>query len=136
MAEYGSMFAVSGLAAVLFFGGWNGPIPVVDWLGLAAAENPVLHYLGNLFGMTNFVVKCVLGVTTMMWVRWTLPRLRIDQVMTVCLKYCTPLAAVSLGGAALWLWALPGGLLFAGPAPAGHVREGGAATVAVAGKDR
>ena len=32
MAEYGSMFAVSGLAAILFFGGWNGPIPITDWL--------------------------------------------------------------------------------------------------------
>ena len=34
MAEYGSMFAVSGLAAILFFGGWNGPLPITDWLGL------------------------------------------------------------------------------------------------------
>ena len=33
MAEYGSMFAVSGLAAILFFGGWNGPLPITHWLG-------------------------------------------------------------------------------------------------------
>ena len=46
----------------------------------------------------------------MMWVRWTLPRLRIDQVMTTCLKYCMPLAAVMFSGAMLWLYAFPGGV--------------------------
>jgi type III secretory pathway component EscT len=38
----------------------------------------------------------------MMWVRWTLPRLRIDQVLTTCLKYCVPLAAFCFIGALLW----------------------------------
>src|SRR5947199_5546979 len=73
MAEYGSMFAVSGLAAILFFGGWNGPIPWTDWVGLTDAGQPVLHYMGNFVGMLNFMLKCVFGVTFMMWVRWTLP---------------------------------------------------------------
>ena len=36
MAEYGSMFVVSGLAAILFFGGWNGPIPIFSPLGVSA----------------------------------------------------------------------------------------------------
>lgn len=116
MAEYGSMFAVSGLAAILFFGGWNGPIPITELIpGLSyqsAAESwSVGGYLGNLLGMLNFIVKCCLGVTFMMWVRWTLPRLRIDQVMTTCLKYCTPLAAFFFLGAAGWLLAWPNGLL-------------------------
>src|SRR6185295_13036156 len=106
--------AVSGLAAILFFGGWNGPLPITEWLGLAGSENPFLSYLGNLIGMLNFIFKCVVGVTFMMWVRWTLPRLRIDQVMTTCLKYCTPIAAVTFLGASLWtLWlprGIPGGL--------------------------
>ncbi|MBC7856814.1 MAG: NADH-quinone oxidoreductase subunit H, partial [Pirellulaceae bacterium] len=44
----------------------------------------------------------VVGVVVMMWIRWTLPRLRIDQVMTVCLKYCVPLAAIFFIGALLW----------------------------------
>ena len=111
MAEYGSMFAVSGLAAILFFGGWNGPLPIAALAGPDAdARIRCLHYLGNLLGMFNFMFKCVFGVTFMMWVRWTLPRLRIDQVMTTCLKYCTPIAAVMFLGAMLWTYCLPGGL--------------------------
>ncbi len=102
MAEYGSMFAVSGLAAILFFGGWNGPIPIFHWLGWANSENWYLLQIANLFGALNFVFKAVLGVTLMMWARWTLPRLRIDQVMTTCLKYCVPLAAICFIGVVLW----------------------------------
>jgi NADH-quinone oxidoreductase subunit H len=122
LAEYGSMFAVSGLAAILFFGGWNGPFPITHWLGLADSANPLLHYLGNFLGMLNFVGKCVFGITFMMWVRWTLPRLRIDQVMTTCLKYCTPIAAVAFAGAVLWTYCLPGGLIVRFT-PYGTVRE-------------
>ena len=110
MAEYGSMFAVSGLAAILFFGGWNGPLPITEWLGLADdARTRCCSYLGNLVGMLNFMVKCVFGVTFMMWVRWTLPRLRIDQVMTTCLKYCTPIAAAVPGRDALDAMRFPAG---------------------------
>ena len=132
MAEYGSMFAVSGLAAILFFGGWNGPLPISQWLGLTdslhplqfAAEHPLAHYLGNLLGLGNFIGKCVFGVTFMMWVRWTLPRLRIDQVMTTCLKYCTPIAAAMFLGATLWSYAFPGGWILKTAFPLGEVREG------------
>jgi NADH-quinone oxidoreductase subunit H len=131
MAEYGSMFAVSGLAAILFFGGWNGPLPITEWLGLAdplhpvefAAAHPLLNYLGNLLGMCNFIGKCVFGVTFMMWVRWTLPRLRIDQVMTTCLKYCTPIAAAMFLGAVLWSRAFPDGWIIKSTFPLGDVHE-------------
>jgi NADH-quinone oxidoreductase subunit H len=110
MAEYGSMFAVSGLAAVLFFGGWNGPFPITSWLGLTSANHPVLGYIGNLFGLAGFLFKATLGVVIMMWARWTLPRLRIDQVMTTCLKYCVPIAAAMLLGAMLWTYQFPKGV--------------------------
>lgn len=110
MAEYGSMFAVSGLAAILFFGGWNGPVPISELVGLTHEHGWFAGYLGNFLGMLNFIFKCCLGVTVMMWARWTLPRLRIDQVMKVCLKYCTPIAAVMFLMAVLWTYWLPGGL--------------------------
>ncbi len=107
VAEYGSMFAVSGLASILFFGGWNGPLPVTQLWGLDGATHPVLVWLTNFIGWLNFMSKCTLGVLVMMWVRWTLPRLRIDQVMKTCLKYCTPMAAVFFLGAALWTLYVP-----------------------------
>lgn len=107
MAEYGSMLAVSMLAAILFLGGWNGPIPIASLLGLTWENGDVTGYIGNLLGMINVIAKGFLLVTVMIWVRWTLPRLRIDQVMTTCLKYCTPLAAVMFVGAAIWHAAMP-----------------------------
>src|SRR5262249_28645148 len=114
MAEYGSMFTVAGLGAILFFGGWNGPIPITKLLGWAYASDATsfhtLGYIANLIGCLNFIFKCIVGVTVMIWVRWTLPRLRVDQVMKTCLKYCTPIVCAMFVGAALWLYAFPGGV--------------------------
>ena len=95
MAEYGSMFLVSGLCAILFFGGWNGPFPLFEgWKSASGDWAGLWFFIANLAGAVNFIGKGVVGVIVMMWIRWTLPRLRIDQVMTTCLKYCVPLAAV------------------------------------------
>ena len=115
MAEYGSMFLVSGLAAILFFGGANGPIPIFQLLGWQWDPNAVAFtwawwtgVIANVAGVVNFIFKSVLFVTLMMWVRWTLPRLRIDQVMTTCWKYCVPIGCVCFIGATAWhLFALP-----------------------------
>jgi NADH-quinone oxidoreductase subunit H len=124
MAEYGSMFLVSALAALLFLGGWNGPIPIAKLAGLSEGTSDTAHYLVRLLGLANLLGKATLGVLVMMWVRWTLPRLRIDQVMTTCLKYCTPIAALMFAGAMLWQLALPGGLVPGLSRPAGEIREG------------
>ena len=66
---------------------------------------------GNLLGTLNFIFKCFLGVVCMIWLRWTLPRLRVDQVMSLCLKYFIPLATVMLAGCMLWQYAMPDGML-------------------------
>ena len=124
MAEYGSMFLVSVLAAVLFLGGWNGPIPLATLAGLSEGTGDTAGYFVQLLGMANLLGKATLGVLIMMWIRWTLPRLRIDQVMTTCLKYCTPIAAAMFAGAMLWQLALPGGLVAGLSPPTAGVREG------------
>ncbi|MGD9634890.1 MAG: NADH-quinone oxidoreductase subunit NuoH [Pirellulales bacterium] len=123
MAEYGSMMAVSLLAAILFLGGWNGPVPVSSMLGLTFEHGPVWGYLGNLLGCINVIGKGVTGVTLMMWVRWTLPRLRIDQVITTCLKYCVPIAAVCFLGATVWQFMWPNGLVVRTEIPVHNLRE-------------
>jgi NADH-quinone oxidoreductase subunit H len=124
MAEYGSMFLVSALAAILFMGGWNGPIPVATLVGLSEGTGDTANYFIRLLGMANLLGKATVGVLVMMWIRWTLPRLRIDQVMTTCLKYCTPIAAVMFAGAILWKITLPGGLMPGVGRPGGEIREG------------
>jgi NADH-quinone oxidoreductase subunit H len=109
MAEYGSMFAVSGLAVLLFLGGWNtGVVPFELSNRLGDAMGPdwtwysVGYVIGNVINATVFVIKGWLLVFVMMWVRWTLPRLRIDQVMMTCLKYLLPISCVLLLGVSLW----------------------------------
>jgi NADH-quinone oxidoreductase subunit H len=123
MAEYGSMLAVSLFASILFLGGWHGPIPVANWLDLTFEHGPIYGYLGNLLGCINIIAKGVIGVTVMIWVRWTLPRLRIDQVITTCLKYCVPIAAVCFLGATWWQFMWPNGLILETPVAVYELRE-------------
>ena len=95
MAEYGSMFAVSGLATLLFLGGWHTGL-----LPFEASEK--FGLFGHLLNVGVFILKGFFLVFVMMWMRWSLPRLRIDQVMMTCLKYFLPLACVMLLGVCLW----------------------------------
>ncbi len=101
MAEYGSMFAVSGIANILFLGGWHLGFLPVDLTYLLGG------FLGNVVNVLVFIVKGWTLVFVMMWVRWTLPRLRIDQVMMTCLKYLLPISCVLLLGVCLWRLFVP-----------------------------
>ena len=102
MAEYASMFAVSGLATVCFLGGWHVGIPVLEWLGLAGNQAWWAQAVTGVIGFKLFVAKAAALVFVQMWVRWSLPRLRIDQVMITCLKYLLPISCVLLIGLAAW----------------------------------
>jgi NADH-quinone oxidoreductase subunit H len=103
MAEYASMFAVSGIATLLFLGGWNTGLLPWDWDLSSVLDWPwPVFNVGNLINCVVFVVKAWLLVFVMMWVRWTLPRLRIDQVMMTCLKYLLPISCFLLLGVSVW----------------------------------
>ncbi len=89
LAEYANMFAVSAIVVALFFGGYQSPF----------------GYFGNTIGVDWlvpfeqlfwFAFKGIFFVFIQMWLRWTLPRLRVDQLMTVCWKYLIPYAFVNL----------------------------------------
>jgi NADH-quinone oxidoreductase subunit H len=115
MAEYASMFAVSALATLLFLGGWNtGVLPFelstqlgMHWMGTPEAPSAFGWVLGNVVNTMVFIVKGWLLVFVMMWVRWTLPRLRIDQVMMTCLKYLLPISCALFLGVSLWQVVVP-----------------------------
>jgi NADH-quinone oxidoreductase subunit H len=100
MAEYGSMFAVSGIACLLFLGGWSTGL----WFELTTYLGP---YFGNVINVVVFMVKSWFPVFVMMWVRWKLPRLRIDQVMMACLKYLLPISCGLLLGVSVWRLMVP-----------------------------
>ena len=89
LAEYANMFAVSAIATTLFLGGWQSPFG--SFLS-GPAWQPVW-----------FVLKAMLLVFVQMWVRWTLPRLRVDQLMAVCWKYLLPIAFFNLIGVGVWM---------------------------------
>jgi NADH-quinone oxidoreductase subunit H len=73
-------FTFGGFLAVLFFGGWHGP-----W----ASQFPLL-------GVFYFVVKAMIGYWVIMWIKYTVPRIRIDQMLAFNWKFLTPLAFVLL----------------------------------------
>ena len=110
MAEYAAMFLVSMVAAILFLGGWNIGLPILEqltflrnmssweWLG---GFNPGI-YIIHLIGMVVIVIKASILVLVQIWVRWTFPRLRIDQVMMTCLKYLVPISCFLFLGATVW----------------------------------
>jgi len=108
-AEYVVMFIVSGLATILFMGAWHSPLPMVwgervaEFLGGGVLARGVNGLLFN--GPIWFIAKCVFFLYVQIWLRWTLPRIRIDQVLYGCVQVLLPLTMVLLLGTAIWVWA-------------------------------
>ena len=96
-AEYAHLFVGSGVFAVLFLGGWQ-PLPGITWDKLAAWTALPLDagLLGALLAVLTFLAKVVSLVFVFMWVRWTVPRFRYDQVMRIGWQNLLPLALVNL----------------------------------------
>lgn len=80
LAEYTNMFIVSAVATSLFFGGWHGPFGL-DF---------------NIPGVVWFLIKTYILIFVIMWVRWTFPRLRFDQLMNFSWKVMIPLSLANL----------------------------------------
>ncbi len=96
LAEYASMFMVSVIISTLFLGGWNSPLPNLGPLLLNEWTN------GPIWGVFWIVTKGFFFIFVQMWVRWTLPRFRVDQLMYLCWKVLTPFAMVALVATAFW----------------------------------
>jgi NADH-quinone oxidoreductase subunit H len=92
VAEYAHMTIGSAVAVLLFLGGWN-PLP---WVPLAPLIADLPVWLGGLIGVGVFMGKVFAFIFFFMWVRWTLPRFRYDQVMTLGWKKLLPLSIANL----------------------------------------
>jgi NADH-quinone oxidoreductase subunit H len=93
LAEYGMMLLVSMLGAVLFFGSWSTPFPNIGSIKLATWTTGIQgSFSVTVWGIFWLVSKSLVLVGLQMWVRWTFPRLRIDQLMKLSWKYLTPAA--------------------------------------------
>src|SRR5690349_18006192 len=103
LAEYGMMLLVSILGAVLFFGSWNSPLPNIGAVRLAEWTNGTPGTVSStLLGIFWLMSKALFFVAMQMWVRWTYPRLRVDQLMNVSWKYLTPVVLVLVLICGLW----------------------------------
>jgi NADH-quinone oxidoreductase subunit H len=103
LSEYAMMLLVSLLAAVLFLGSWNTPLPNIGDLKLAAWTSGRPGTLAShLWGGFWLFFKAILLVLVQMWVRWTYPRLRVDQLMALCWKYLVPASLLLVMLSGLW----------------------------------
>jgi NADH-quinone oxidoreductase subunit H len=87
LAEYANLFLIALIAVMVFLGGWWAPIPFLDFLP------PAL----------TFIIKGVMMVFLNMWVRWTLPRVRVDQLMHLCWKVMIPVTLICVIGSGVWM---------------------------------
>ena len=87
LAEYLNLVVISGLASTIFLGGW-APLNI----GIEGFDT-LMNYIP---GFVWFAAKTLLVIWILMWVRWTFPRLRIDQILKLEWKYLMPLCLINL----------------------------------------
>jgi len=99
LAEYSMMFLVSMVAVILFLGAWNTPLPNIGAVQLANWTT------GAGWGILWIMLKTLVLIAIQMWIRWTLPRMRVDKLMALCWKVLTPLAFACMLASGIWrLW--------------------------------
>jgi NADH-quinone oxidoreductase subunit H len=88
LAEYINMFIVAGIASTVFLGGWM-PLHIGNWEGF----NQIMDFIPSIVW---FFVKTFFIIYVIMWFKWTFPRLRIDQLLTLEWKYLLPVSLVNI----------------------------------------
>lgn len=103
-AEWANLYLIAAVATILFLGGWQIP---ETWGLWADGKGPAYRHGLEL---AVFMAKALPLVFVVIWLRWTLPRVRVDQLMILCWKYLTPMGFLSVLGTALWLVLFPNGV--------------------------
>ncbi len=96
LAEYAMMLLVSVIAVILFLGAWNTPFPNIGTFTLANWTT------GTFWGIFWLLAKAFFLIFIQMWIRWTLPRFRVDQLMAFGWKVLIPLAFLCLIISGIW----------------------------------
>lgn len=106
LEEWANLYLIAAVTVSLFLGGWQLPAEVSTW---ASAKSVVLLHV---LQFATFFLKALVVVFVVIWIRWTLPRVRVDQLMGMCWKYFVPIGFVCVVGNALWMLLYPAGSLF------------------------
>jgi len=96
LAEYAMMLLVSFVGVILFWGSWNTPLPNIGSVTLADWTT------GPIWGILWLISKTLFTVILQIWVRWTYPRMRIDQLTSLSWKLLTPASLILLIICSLW----------------------------------
>lgn len=103
LAEYAMMLLVSFVGVILFWGSWNTPLPNIGSFTLANWTTGTSGSISfHLWGIFWLVSKTLFTVVLQIWVRWTYPRMRIDQLTALSWKLLTPAALILLVICSLW----------------------------------
>ena len=100
LVEWGNMWVMSALATTMFLGGWQIPFVAAGYLDAATGGMAVFL---ELLSLAIFAGKTLFFVFIVMWLRWTLPRIRVDQMMNMCWKYLVPASFAGVLFVALWM---------------------------------
>src|SRR5437660_10374620 len=103
LVEWGNMWVMSAIATTMFLGGWQLP-------GLSPARFDALTggvaVIAEIASLALFAFKTLFFVFVVMWLRWTLPRIRVDQLMNMCWKYLVPMSFAGVIFVAGWMLAV------------------------------
>ena len=100
LVEWGNLWVMSALAVTMFMGGWQVPFLPAERLDVLTGW---VAFFAEVASVLIFALKTLFFVFVVMWLRWTLPRIRVDQMMNMCWKYLVPASFAGALFVAAWM---------------------------------